>query len=85
LRRLAADRFAAHDVIDVAPDGVTATARLECTVERERAITGSFTLVDMLSAQGDAALRVVERCVFESAYVKRGDGWKISELALRPL
>lgn len=83
LRRLAADRFAAHDVIDVAPDGATATARLECTVETETAIAGTYTLVDMLREQGEATLRAVEHRAFESSYVKRGGAWKIVGLVLR--
>ncbi len=83
VRRLAADRFAAHDVIDVAPDGATATARLECTVETETAIAGTCTLVDMLRVQGEGALRAVEQRALESSYVKRGGAWKIASLVLR--
>jgi hypothetical protein len=82
LRRLAADRFAAHDVIEVAPDGATATARLECTVETETAIAGAYTLVDMLREQGEATLRAVGPRVLESAYVKQGGAWKIARLTL---
>jgi hypothetical protein len=84
LRRLAADRFTAHDVIDVAPGGATATARLECTVETETVLDGRYTLVDMLREQGEGALRAVERRVLQSAYVKQGNVWKIAHLALRP-
>ncbi len=83
LRRIAADRFAAHDVIDVATDGATATARLECTVETETLIAGSYTLVDMLRVQGEGALRAVEHRALESKYVKRGGAWKIASLVLR--
>jgi hypothetical protein len=83
LRRLAADRFAAHEAIDVAPDGATATARLECTVETETAIAGGYTLVDMLCVQGEGALRAVEHRVLESSYAKRGGAWKIASLVLR--
>jgi hypothetical protein len=83
LRRLVADRFAAHDVIELAPDGATATACFDCTVETETAITGSYTLVDMLREQGDATLRSVERRVLESEYVTKGGAWKIARLVLR--
>jgi hypothetical protein len=82
LRRLAADRFAADDVIDVAPDGATATACFECTVETETAIAGSYTLVDMLRVQGEGALRAVEHRALESSYVKRDGAWKIASLVL---
>jgi hypothetical protein len=83
LRRLAADRFAAHDVIELTADGATATACFECTVETETAITGSYTLVDMLRVQGEGALRAVEHRALESSYVKRGGAWKIASLVLR--
>ena len=83
LRRIAADRFAAQDVIAVAPDGVTATACFECTVETETGIAGSYTLVDMLRLQGEGALRAVEQRSLESSYVKRGEAWKIASLVLR--
>ena len=82
LRRLAADRFAAHDVIEVAADGATATARLECTVETETALTGSYTLVDMLRVQGEGSFRAVEQRVLESRYLKRDGAWKIARLVL---
>ena len=82
LRRLAADRFAAHDVIEVAPDGATAAACFECTVETETAIAGSCTLVDMLRVQGEGALRAVERRALESSYVKRAGAWKIASHVL---
>ncbi len=83
LRRLAADRFAAHDVIEVAPDGVTATGLLGCTVETETAIAGSYTLVDMLRVQGEGTVRAVEHRALESTYVKRDGAWKIASLVLR--
>jgi hypothetical protein len=83
LRRLAADRFATRDVIDVAPGGATATACFECTAETETAIAGSYTLVDMLRVQGEGVLRAVERRLLESSYVKRGGAWTIAYLVLR--
>jgi hypothetical protein len=83
LHRIAGDRFAEHDVIDVASDGATATARFACTVETETAIAGGHTLVDMLRAQGEGALRAVEHRVLESSYVKRNGVWKFASLALR--
>jgi hypothetical protein len=83
LRRLAADRFAAHDVIEVAADGATAAAYFECTVETETALVGSYTLVDMLRVQGEGALRAAEQRALETSYVKRGGAWKIASLVLR--
>ena len=82
LRRLAADRFAAHDVIEVAADGATATARLECTIETETALTDGYTLVEMLRVQGEGSLRSVEQRVLESSYLKLDGAWKIARLVL---
>jgi hypothetical protein len=84
IRRLAADRFATADVVDVAPGGKTAATRVECTVETQKAIDGSGTLIDMLRAQGEGTLRAVESRVLEGTYVKQGGEWKIASLALRP-
>jgi SnoaL-like domain len=85
LRRLAADRFAAHDIVAVASDGSSATARLDCTVEIETVIDGRrYTLIDMLREQGEHTLRALEQRVLESSYEKRGGAWKIASLALRP-
>jgi hypothetical protein len=83
LRRLAADRFAADEVVAVASDGESATTRLDCTAEIEIAIDGGYTLVDMLRAQGEGVLRAVEHRVLEGAYVKQGGTWKIVRVALR--
>jgi hypothetical protein len=83
LRRLAADRFAADEVVAVASDGESATTRLDCTAEIETAIDGGHTLVDMLRAQGEGVLRAVEHRVLEGAYVKQGGTWKIVGVALR--
>ncbi len=83
LRRLAADRFSAHDIVDIAPDGRSATARLDCTVETETAIDGGYTLVDMLRQQGEGTRRAIEQRVLETAYLKCDGVWKIARLELR--
>jgi hypothetical protein len=84
VRRLAADLFAAHDAVDVAPDGRSATARLECTVEIETVIDGHGTLLEMLRQQGEGTRRAVEPRVLEASYVKLGGAWRIGSLALSP-
>ncbi len=84
LHRLEADRFAADDVVDVAPGGLTATSRLECSVETATEIPGAYTLVDMLRSQGEGTLRAVERRTLESEYVKQAGAWKIARLAWLP-
>jgi len=78
IRTLLGHAFGAHDVIEVAPDRKTATARIHCTVETETAIESSCTLVEMARQQGEGLLRHSERRVLESAYVKRDGVWKIA-------
>lgn len=82
VRRLAADLFAAGDAVELAPDGRSATARLECTVEIETGIDGRGTLLEMLRQQGGGTRRTVEPRVLEASYVKRGSAWRIAGLAL---
>jgi hypothetical protein len=82
--RLAADRFAMHETIDVAQDGKMASARLECVVETATALTGVYTLIDMLNAQGEGSLRATQRRVLETDYVKDNGVWRIARLALLP-
>jgi hypothetical protein len=84
VRRLVADMFAANDAVELAPDGRSATARLECTVEIETVIDGQGTLLDMLRQQGEGTRRTAEPRVLEARYVKRRDTWRIASLALSP-
>jgi hypothetical protein len=83
VRRLSADRFGEHDVVDVSPAVGTATARTHCTVETETAIGPSCTLVEMARLQGDGVIRKAERRVLESTYVKQNGVWKIERAAYR--
>ena len=83
LCRLAADWFAANDIVVVAPDGENATARLDCTAEIETPIDARYTLVEMARQQGGGTLRATEQRALESSYVKRGGAWKIAGLVLR--
>jgi len=79
-----ANGFGEHDVIDIAPDRQTATARLYCTVHTETAIGPSCPLVDMARQQGGGVVRLAEPGVFENLYVKRDGMWKIQRSTHRP-
>jgi len=84
VRRVSADGFGEHDVIDVRPAAGTAAARLLCTVETETPIGPSCTLVQMARIQGEGVLKKSERRVLESAYVKQHGRWKLTRAAYRP-
>ena len=83
IRRLTADRFGQEDVIEVAADRATATARIHCTVETETPIEPRCPLVEMARAQGDGVVRWSERGVLENAYVKERGAWRILRSAYR--
>jgi hypothetical protein len=80
VRGLSAYGFGEHDIIDVAADRRTATARIHCTVQTETAIGPSCTLVEMAREQGEGVLRRAEKLVLASTYVKVGGTWKIERL-----
>ena len=77
IRGMAPDRFGEQDVIDIAADRQTATARLHCTVHVESAIGPSCPLVDMARQQGGGVVRRTERGIFENIYIRRDGIWKL--------
>ena len=83
IRRLSADRFGEQDIIEIAADRETATARIHCTVEIATAIGPSCTLVEMAREQGEGFLKQSERRVLESSYVKQSGAWKIARSVYR--
>jgi hypothetical protein len=83
IRKLSADRFGQQDVIEIATDRKTATARIHCTVELETAIGPSCTLVEMARVQGEGFLKQSERRVLESSCVKQDGVWKIARSVYR--
>jgi hypothetical protein len=74
---IAPDGFGEQDVIDIALDRQTATARLHCTLTLETAIGPECPLVDMARQQGGGVVRRTEHGVFEHTYVRREGIWKI--------
>ena len=83
IRNVSSDHFAQQDVIDVATDHKTATARIHCRVQVETPIGPSCPLVEMARQQGDGVVRRAEKRVLESDYVKRGGVWKIERMIYR--
>ena len=68
--------------LELAADGLTATARCACRVEREIAFTGDTTLERMARFEGHGHHRHEERAVLAMEFVKGRDGWKIARARL---
>ena len=71
------------DVIEIAPNRRTATARFHCVVHSETAIGPACPLVEMAVQQGGGVVHRVETGAFENDDVREGDAWTISRLAYR--
>ena len=76
--------FGQQDVIDVAPDGLTARATVHCIVEHEIAIGPECATADMAREQGSGVIRHDEPGVFDMIYVRRGGVWMLERSTFRP-
>ena len=77
LRAIAED--VGHEArFELAEDGLSATARCACRVERETAFTGDSTLERMARFQGQGSHRHEEQRVLATEFVKGKDGWRIA-------
>ena len=68
--------------VEVAPNGLTATARCACRVEREAEFAGDSTLEQIARFQGQGSHRFEERRVLATEFVKGRDGWRIAAVRL---
>lgn len=82
VRTIAADGLRENELIEVAPDRRTATARLPCTVEIESEIGPTCPLVEMAREQGGGVVTRTEAARFESVYVRRDGEWWIASVRL---
>ena len=73
------------DVVEVAPDRRTARARFHCFVKVAAALPGSSPLVEMAQQQGQGIATWWEAGLYDNAYVKTDDGWKIQRLRYRSI
>jgi len=81
LRTIAED--VAHEAtLDLAEDGLTATMRCTCRVERETEFAGDSTLERMARFQGQGSHRHEEQRVLATEFVKASDGWRIAAARL---
>ncbi len=79
---LSADRYGEDDVIELAPDRLSATGRCHCTVQTKTPIGPICTLVEMARAQGEGFIERSQRQVIEAAYVKEVGVWKIRRVRM---
>ena len=62
----------------LADNGLSATARCACRVERETEFTGDSTLERMARFEGQGSHRFAEERVLATAFVKESDSWRIA-------
>lgn len=68
-----------HDAqLALSDDGLTATARCACRIEREAAFSGQSTLERMARFQGQGSHRYEERRTLATEFVKDRNGWRIA-------
>lgn len=82
ISKLSLDMAEAPRSFAIADDGVSATARFECTVEVAEELEGSATIVQMARMQGNAVAIQTRRKTLAAAYAKRGDAWQITSIEL---
>jgi len=81
LRAIAEDM--GHEAeLTLADDGLTATARCACRVERETEFTGDSTIEQMTRFQGQGSHRHEERRTLATGFVKGKDEWRIARARL---
>ncbi len=81
LRSIAEDP--AHETeLALAEDGLRATARCACRVERDTEFAGDTTIERMARFQGQGSHRHEERRVLATEFVKSKDGWLIAAARL---
>jgi len=80
--RIAPDHSAAPGVIDIAPDGRSASGRFHCLVDIETPIARDSTLAQMAHAQGSGSVRRTERRILRAAYAKSSGAWSITSAEL---
>jgi len=87
LSRLGGVRSIAEDLthegeLVLAEDGLTATSRCACRIEREIEFTGDSTLERMARFEGLGSHRHEETRILATQFVKAKDGWRIASARL---
>jgi hypothetical protein len=74
-----------QEVIEVAPDRKSARARFPYSIQVGTPIVSDSLLVQMARLQGQGIIKWWEGGIYEVAYVKEGDAWKIKKLDFRTM
>lgn len=77
IRAISPVDFGARDVIEIAPDRQTATARLHVLLHTETELGPDCTLVNMARQQGNGVICTSESAVLENACIRRDGVWTI--------
>ena len=64
--------------LELAEDGLSATARCACRIERETELTGDSTIEQMARFEGHGSHRHTEERVLATEFVKGENGWQIA-------
>lgn len=72
-----------QEMIEVAADRKAAAGRFAYSIQVGTPISGESSLVDMARLQGQGIVKSWEGGVYEMAYVKEGDAWKIKRIDFR--
>lgn len=82
ISQLAMEPGAKPKSLAIADDGASATARYDCTVQMEEALSGEDTIIQMARLQGNAAKVHSAAKTLAARYVRRAEGWAIATLEL---
>jgi hypothetical protein len=72
-----------QETIEVAPDRKTAKARFPYSIQVGEPMTANSSLVEMARLQGEGIVKWWEGGIYEAAYVKLGESWRIKRLEYR--
>ncbi|MEO6388672.1 MAG: hypothetical protein ABIT16_09170 [Croceibacterium sp.] len=76
--RSIAETAAGGGTIELAADGLSASARTACRVERQTEFTGQTTIEQMARFQGQGSHVHAEERVLATDFIKNKDGWQIA-------
>jgi len=79
------DQTQQQDVVQVAQDRKSATARFHCFMQAWAKDTSEFPMIELARLQGQGIIQWWEGGIYENSYVKDGDIWKIQRLDYRAI
>jgi hypothetical protein len=73
------------DIVEVAPDGKTASGRFPYSMQVGTPIEGNSSLLEMARLHGEGIAKRWEGGICEASYLKVGESWKIRRIEYRAL